>query len=398
MSRPNYKGCDVCVIGAGFAGLAAAKLLVEAGRDVVVLEARDRVGGRVWNRALPDGTVVSVGGTWLGVGQHRMFDLCREVGLAAYPQFHDGATLLRIDGENRLSRGRIPKLSWFGLLSVGVALKRLERMARRLPLDHPWAAPRAAELDRRTLGEWISSGLNVPSREARALLDTMMSLFFCTEPSAVSLLGSLVLARGGGGFEYFGDSRQTETHLVDGGVPELANRIAARLGDAVRLSSPVRRVSQTTDHVDVTSDNIEIRARRVIVATPPVLASHIEYDPALPVAHAELLRAYVPGDMIRVVTVYDRPFWREARLTGESAAPGSPVPVTIDQTPRSGSPGVLSSYAVGSAARELAKLGASERRARWLESLAERYGPARLHRRLRTSRPIGAPSLGRKGR
>ena len=370
---------EVCVVGAGFAGLAAAKLLVEAGREVAVIEARDRVGGRVWNRELPDRSgVVSVGGTWLGRGQQRMFELCRELGLDTYDQYHAGATLLRIDGTNRRSHGRLPKLSPFALLSLGLALKRLQRMSRRLPLESPWLAPRGAELDGQTLGEWLASRVNVPSSEARALLETTMSLLFCTETREVSLLGSLVLARGGDGFEYYADSRQTETHLVDGGVPELARRMAARLGDALTLSSPVRKITQATEHVDVVSDAVEVRARRVIVATPPVLAARIDYAPVLPAQHAKLLAAYAPGAMIRVVTVYDKPFWRDEGLTGESAAPGSPVPVSIDQTPASGAPGMLSSYAIASHARDLAKLDPAARRTTWLHALAERFGDAAL--------------------
>jgi monoamine oxidase len=151
--------------------------------------------------------------------------------------------------------------------------------------------------------------------------------------------------------------------------------MAQRLGASIVLASPVRRIAQTAEFVDVFSDTLEVRARHVVVATPPLLASSIVFEPALPAAHAGLLRAYVPCAMIRVVAVYEKPFWREARLTGESAAPESPVPVTIDQTPRSGLPGMLSSYSIGAAAERLARLPARERRNVWLDALAERYGP-----------------------
>jgi hypothetical protein len=161
----------------------------------------------------------------------------------------------------------------------------------------------------------------------------------------------LVLARGGGSFEYYVDSTITETHLVDRGVPELAVRLAATLGDALHLSSPVRLIRQSNAAVEVLSDRLTFDARRVIVATPPLLASRIEYDPALPAAQAQLLRRMMSGSALRGITIYDEPFWRNEGLSGMSVAPDLPVPVALDQSPRSGSPGILSSYMFGSGAR-----------------------------------------------
>ncbi|MFE7772691.1 flavin monoamine oxidase family protein [Streptomyces sp. NPDC057445] len=368
---------DVCVVGAGFAGLAAARQLAGAGRDVVVLEARDRVGGRVWNRELPDGTVVSVGGTWLGKGQDRMFQLCRELGLEVYPQYDEGDNIVRLDGVNHRYRGTVPKTGPAALAALGLALMRLNLMARRLPEDAPWQARRARAWDARTLGQWLSDPLNVPSATARTLLRSTMSLLFCADPAEVSLLGALVLARGGGGFGfgYYTDTRRTETHLVDGGAPELARRMAERLGAAVHLSSPVRQIEQNTTDVQVVSDGLAVRARRVIVAVPPVLAGRILFDPPLPAAHSHLRQRLVPGTIIRVLTRYPEPFWRRQGLSGQTLAPGSPGTITIDQTPRRGTPGVLSSYAFGPGALRLGRLEPKERRDVWLAALAERFGP-----------------------
>lgn len=372
------RDADVCVIGAGFAGLAAARQLARFGRRVTVLEARDRVGGRVWNRRMPGGTVVSAGGTWLGKGQERMFALCREYGLPVYPQHEEGDRIVRLDAANHRYRGTIPKVGAGAVASLGVAFARLDRMARRLPADAPWQARGARAMDARTLGQWLSSPVNLPSATARRLAAVTMSLLFCADPAEVSLLGSLVLARGGGGFTYYVDSRRTETHLVDGGVPELAVRMAQGLGEAVRLSCPVTRITQNGGGAQVTGDGLTVRARRVIVATPPATAARIVYDPPLPAVHSHLLQRLVPGAVIRVHTVHPEPFWRGQQLSGQTLAPQSPVAVTIDQTPHSGRPGVLSSYAFGPSALHLGRLDAGQRRELWLAALAERFGPQAL--------------------
>jgi monoamine oxidase len=369
---------EICVIGAGFAGLAAARRVAAAGRDVVVLEARDRVGGRVWNREMSDGTVVSAGGTWLGQGQERMFALCRELGMETYPQFEDGEVLLEIDGAQHRYSGLIPSFGLPHVAALGLGLWRLDRMAKRLPVDAPWEAPGAGKLDALTLAEWVGNPVNVPSRKAQALLLAALSTFFCVDPAEVSLLGSMVLAAGGGGFQYYADTRKTETHLIDGGSPEVAARLAASLDGRVRLSRPVRAVRQANDRGDVVADGETVRARRAVVATPPAVAARIDFDPPLPTPQAHLLRRYVPGAVIKTIVSYDEPFWRDDGLTGETVAPSSPVPITIDQSPRTASPGVITSFAIGPKAMRLGALPAPERREEWLGELSQRLGPKAL--------------------
>lgn len=343
----------------------------------MVLEARDRAGGRVWNRPAADGTIASVGGTWLGKRQNRMFELCREVGLETYPQYEQGDTIMHLGGTNRRYRG-VPKIGLFALLSLGLAFWRLDRIVTRLPIDKPWMVSGARALDGQSLGEWIRSRWNVPSTTAQQIINATMTTLFCVDPNEVSLLGACVLARGGGAFEYYIDSTITETHLVDGGAPEIALRLAAQLGDALQLSSPVRRIGQSDAGVEVFSDRVTVEARGVIVTVPPFLASRIDYEPALPPAHAQLRRRMLSGSALRGITIYDEPFWRSDGLSGMSVAPELPVPVALDQSPRSGSPGILSSYMFGPQAVKAAPLEPSERRAIWLRALAARYGPKAL--------------------
>ena len=383
---------DYCVVGAGFAGLSAARRLLQRGKSVVLVEARDRVGGRVWNRAAVDGSVVSVGGTWLGKRQDRMFELCREFGLDVYPQYDEGDTIMHLDGVNRRYQG-LPKVGLFGLIGLGLGFWQLDRMVKRVPLAEPWKAPGARRLDAKTLGAWFASPWNVPSATARKLMDTTMTTWFCVDPSEVSLLGSMVLARGGGSFQYYVDSTITETRLVDGGVPTLAARLGEQLGDALHLSSPVRRIRQNAACVEVISDRLTVDAKRAIVAAPPLLASRIEYDPALPEAQAQLLRRMLSGSAIRGITIYEEAFWRKDGLSGMSVAPDLPVAVALDQSPRSGSPGILSSYMFGPQAIKGAGLSRNAALSGWAHWRRDTE-PRPCHRG-RIWRPIGPPRNGR---
>jgi monoamine oxidase len=366
---------DVCVVGAGFSGLTAARKLSHAGLEVVVLEARDRVGGRTWNRDLSDGTTVSVGGTWLGQRQERLFGLCADLGFKTYEQYEGGEALLRLNGQNHRYKGTIPKVGLLTVASLGLALMRLDRMTRRFRRERPWETPRAEALDSTTLGQWISNPWNVPTKTARNMLGGSLGLLFSVDPSEVSLLGSLVLAAGGGSFKYYMDNQQTETHMVQGGLPEVAGRVAEQLGERVKLSAPVRRIAYNKDYVEVEASSVTVRAKRAIVATPPLLASQIEFDPVLPGPFAHLFRSLVPGAIIRGIAVYDEPFWRLDGLLGETFAPESPVPVSIDQSGPGGSPGVISSYMIGREVDHRSTMDPSERRTMWLNELAERFGP-----------------------
>jgi len=368
---------DVCIVGAGFAGLTAAWRVAQAERSVVVLEARDRVGGRVWTERLSDGTPVDRGGAWLGPGQDRLYALAAEMDIGTYPTFVDGDNLFVNEGRIHRYRGLIPKgLSWFALVSLGLAMKRIDTMAKAVPLDAPWAARHAAALDASTVTSWIDSPLKVPSRVARALLRTTMLELFTTDPSEVSLLYVLFHLHSAGGF-----ARQTSVEggtqqdRVVGGMQAIGDRLADRLRGAVRLATPVREILHGTALVDVVADRVTVRARRVVVALPPTLAGHIRYDPSLPADHARLLQRLPAGATVKIALVYDDPFWRTDGLSGQSLALGSPFAITIDACAAETPPGILNTFVCGPEARSFARLEPAERRRRVIDEMTRRFGP-----------------------
>jgi len=363
------------VVGAGFAGLTAAWRLTQAGYSVVVLEARDRIGGRVWTDHLADGTPIDRGGAWLGPGQDRLYALAAEMGIGTYPTFVAGDHLFLKDGRVHRYHGLIPRgLSWSQLVGLEVARRRLDALARRVPLEAPWSAPNAADLDARTIENWIR--WNAPSRVVRDLLRKTMVELFTADPSEVSLLHVLFHFHSAGGFvSQTSIEGGVQQDRIVGGMQTILDAIAARLGDAVRLAAPVREIRQDAAGVDVVSDRATVHASRAIVAIPPVLASHVRWTPRLPTDRMFLLDRLPAGWAWKLALVYDEAFWRSDGLSGQTLAMESPFVVTIDACGATAPPGILNTFVVGPDARHLARLSPAERRRTVVDEMAARFGP-----------------------
>jgi monoamine oxidase len=365
---------DVAVVGAGFAGLAAARALEAAGAGAVVLEARDRVGGRVVNASIGDDAVVEEGGQWIGPTQDRAYALARELGVETFPTHTEGANLLRLDGRLRRYRGTIPRVAPHVLLDVARALRKLNALSRRIDPEAPWAARDAERLDATSLGEWVER--TMWTRTAKRLLRVATRTAWGAEPEELSLLHLAFYLRSAGSFEMLTDVEggAQEDRLV-GGSQEIAIRMAAMLGDRVLLGAPVSRIATTPEGVAVTAGTREVRARRAIVAVPPPLRSRIDFEPALPPAHAQLAQRMPMGWLVKATAIYDEPFWRADGLSGEALNEEGPVTITFDNSPPDGRPGALVGFVGGRDARAFARLGRSERRRAVLGCFESLFGP-----------------------
>lgn len=371
---PEPIEADVCVVGAGYAGLTAARRLAQAGREVVVLEARDRVGGRTWTFELPDGTRIDRGGGWLGPGHDAIFGLADELGVGTYKTWVKGKHLLIGEGRTRRYTGLVPKISPLAVLSIVRAQMKVDRMAKQLPLDAPWTAPRADEWDARTVASWVEE-CRIRTTIGHDLFEMAVRGLMTEDLDNVSLLHLLVLVRGHGGINrLFSIKGGAQENLVDGGAGVIAQKMAAELGDNVRLGVPVRTVRQTNDRVVVEGDDVSVTARHAVVAVPPALALEIAFDPVLPDDRLTLFRKAVAGPETKTLVVYDEPFWRADGFSGQSAEPGSASEVTIDASPLSGSAGVLASFTFGPVATRVDALDPAERRAAVLDALTARFG------------------------
>ena len=156
---PDRLDVDVCVVGAGYAGLTAAQRLTQGGKSVAVLEARERIGGRIWTHQLPDGSPVDRGGAWLGPRHDAIFGLAGEVGVATYKTWVEGAHLLIDEGRTRRYTGLIPKISPLAVLTIALAQLKVDRMAKHVPVDEPWMAKRPPSgIHGRSRGGWNGPG------------------------------------------------------------------------------------------------------------------------------------------------------------------------------------------------------------------------------------------------
>jgi monoamine oxidase len=385
--KPATPRAEVVVVGAGLSGLAAAEAIRRAGRSVIVLEARDRVGGRVLNEPIGDGEVIEVGGQWVGPTQDVVRDWARELGVETFATYNEGDYLFLREGRKLPYRPDTPLLGAIppdpGSAEAGAALAQLNEMAAAVPLDAPWQAPRAEEYDGKTADTWIRE--NTASPGGRFLVDLGVGALYAAEPRDVSLLHLLFYIRAAGDEQNPGNFERLlntaggaqESRFL-GGSQEIALRAAARLGERVRLGWPVRRIGQDRKQAVLRGPRGNVAAKRVVVTLPPALAGRIDYRPAMPALRNQLTQRMPQGSAIKCQAIYDRPFWRERGLSGQAVSDQGPARITFDNSPPDGGPGVLLGFVEGSFARRHSRLSEGERRAAVLRNFADLFGEEAL--------------------
>src|ERR1700675_1303305 len=150
------KHSDVVIVGAGFAGLSAARTLMRQGKKVVVLEARDRVGGRV-KAAKIAGRTVDAGGMWVGPTQTRLLELIKEYDLHTVPQFETGLNIAEVGGKRLTASGEAIGFDPHTQEEYDRIIRDLTRLSDQVPLDAPWSMSRAEEFDQMTADDWFMS-------------------------------------------------------------------------------------------------------------------------------------------------------------------------------------------------------------------------------------------------
>jgi monoamine oxidase len=370
----DSREADVVVVGAGLAGLAAARKLTAEGIDCVVVEARDRVGGRTLNHPIGDDKIVEVGGQWVGPTQTRVLELMRELGLESFPTYAKGQNIIEYEGAPSHYTGTIPKVSKRLLADFAQAQWKLDRMARKVSADAPWTAPKAKQWDSQTFWSWMRR--NVYTELGRASLALATEAVWAAQPEDLSLLHVLFYISSAGGLDALLDTEGgAQDARVVGGSQLISIRMAEELGDRVVLDAPVRRIAYEPESVTVYADEVQVEGRRAIVAIPPTLTSRIAYDPPMPALRDQLTQRIPQGAVIKCMAMYEEPFWRARGQTGQATSVDGPVKLTFDNSPPDGSPGILLGFLEGNQARALGAWEPARRRAAVIDCFTRLFGP-----------------------
>ncbi|HEX4720633.1 MAG TPA: flavin monoamine oxidase family protein [Thermoleophilaceae bacterium] len=371
------------VVGAGLAGLTAARKIRAAGKSVIVMEAQKRVGGRTLNEKIGGGEVADLGGTFIGPTQDHVAALVNELGIGTFPTYNSGNNVfIRSDGRRETFPSNTPVLGTAPadpeiVADVVAVVAQLDNMASGIDVKQPWAHPNAATWDSQTLDTWVRQN-STGNKEFLDLVSAACEPIFGAEAREISLLYTLFYIASSGNeqntgtfernFNTRGGAQETR---IEGGAQLISIKMAQQLGRRVLKNAPVRRIDQGRFGVRVWTDKFHVSGKRVIVAMPPALAGRIVYHGGMTDLRDQLMQRIPQGTLRKFEAVYDAPFWRDKGLSGQCISNIGPIKVTFDASPKDASPGVVLGFIGGSEARTWTPRPAAERRQACLNQLQQ---------------------------
>ena len=377
MAHPQRHEADVIVVGAGLSGMIAARQVLEAGLTPLILEADERVGGRILTQEAIPGVPVELGAQWIGDTHQRMFRLAAELGVQTYPQYDEGETSYELADSGVLRENEFHARFAAELKELELVLDRLDVLAADVPVDAPWQAPRALEWDAVTAGAWYDAqGL---SPVARTLLEICTVGILAVPTAEVSFLHLLfTIQTCGVTSELFAESEGgAQTTRFVGGTTEIPRRLAALVGDHIVLDVPVQLIEHNAESVSVhCRGGLVARGRRVIVAISPTLAGRIMYEPPLSGIRDQLTQRLPNGSAMKAFFIYDEPFWRTDGFNGQLISDVGPARMSNDTCIPGDDHGVILLFLEGDQARTFGRLPEEQRREALTAELVRHYGGA----------------------
>lgn len=364
------RSVDVIVVGAGAAGTMAAAQLARAGKTFVLLEANERVGGRL-KRGTIAGQNIDLGGQWIGPTQDRVLEVGAQLGLTTYPTFNTGLMAIELAGQRYQGLNLPPEVLGEYLKSAAL----IDGLAAPIDLAKPWAAPEAQKWDSMSVAQWIEQTAATP--HVRELLRFIVEVVNSVRPEQMSLLQFLWYFKSGSGFaKITGTAGGAQQDLYVEGLVSVPERLAAGVHESLVLGAPVRAIEQNEQQVTAHTAKGSWTAQRLIIAVPPNTAARIEYSPTLPYRRRGLMERSPMGAVIKCFVAYEKPFWREAGLNGQMVASAAAFGSTFDVTAPGNPKGVLCGFFDGGPAMEWSDKTPAERQARVIEDLVHIFGEA----------------------
>jgi monoamine oxidase len=357
---------DVAIVGAGLSGLSTAKNLISGGKSVVVLEARNRVGGKVFNKQLKNGGVTEVGAEFVGPTQDRVLAYISELGLKTYPTYSKGNSGLWRNNTRTVylsdpAFGGLPPVSDYGLTQTAEGVGQIEAWAASLNVSAPWSHPQAKEWDSISVEQWMQKqGFG---SDATLLFTLFTKSVLSVEPREVSLLYTIAYVASAGNETNPGTISRLITvegggqeSRVVGGTGLIPQRLADKVGkERIKFNAQVTSIKKQNDGTYVVVSKAgTIKAKRVVLALAPPLIETIAFSPPLPAARQQLNKLMKMGAIGKGVAIYQTPFWRaDEDLNAQFLSDIGPTRSTYDNTPETPSYGALMGFILGDDMRAL---------------------------------------------
>lgn len=349
----NSNQYDVIIVGAGFAGLAAArKLEIEKPElKILMLEADEEIGGRSFTQVLDDGTLIELGGQWIGDKHLEMLKLIKEFNLQTYvtADLGFGKSLYYYNNQ------------FYDVLDnefISI-IKLIDEMTNSINLEAPWNHPKVKKWDNITFQKFIDK---LPyTREVKRLLSQMITAaLLSTDSDKISLLQALFYIASNAGFDYASSIIDGAQHYrILGGVLQIAQNIVKNLRNTdIILNEEVEIVNDTNDQVIITTmSNKQFFGKYCILAiSPVVISSDIQFVQPLPKDYQKFLASFQPGAALKVHFVYKEPFWRKNSLTGFVTTSRGWMTEIVDNSTPNSNRGILTAFIYGSKRKEILKM------------------------------------------
>ncbi|MCO5231577.1 MAG: FAD-dependent oxidoreductase [Chitinophagales bacterium] len=364
---------DFIIIGAGYAGIAAASKLHQANKNFIVLEARDRIGGRVNTQKIENsGETIDVGAQWIGPTQNLIWEWVRKHQVEVFDCYDEGKNIYHYNGKTKTYKGTIPKMNPIALIDLGIAMERLNKMSKKINLEAPWSISDAEKWDGETMETWINK--NIKTKAARVAMHIGLETVFACQASEISLLHFLFYCHSGKDLDtLLGVTNGAQQALFIEGTQNLITHEAHAFKENIQLNQVVKYISQDKEKVIVKTDSLEVYARKVIVAIPPALCQKITFHPALSQRKSQLFQRMPMGAAMKCFVIYDSPFWRKDGFSGQIVSDKAPLHVSFDCSKPNGK-GIILFFVEGKNARDFIELSLNERKEKVISILQSFYG------------------------